>query len=202
MKLNHPIFAIALSSALFGCDAQDAPQLENDTVIAEDNVDIATEGDDASAGGGADEAAETGEEWQDSDGEVPAGAGIDGFGADIDPASVGFPTSSCRSGFNSPYTRICATPLRSQTQYLSAQASCRASRSRVCTREDYFYIYTGPNAGQYNANNRWLGNTVGDDQALCGNRDVTSYWDSDKWNFDGTCNVGDTKQYRCCHDRE
>lgn len=188
MTLQRSVLALSLLA--FGCDTegpqpQEAADAPDTSEVDEDIEEMDSEGD-----------------WVDSEGEEPVDGDIDEFGAPVDPQAVGFPTGSCRSGFNSPNSRICATPLRYNTQYYSAQASCRASRARVCSREDYFYIYTGPNAGSYNANGKWLGNSVGDDQALCGNRDVTSYWDSDKWNFDGTCNVNDVKEYRCCHDRE
>lgn len=202
MDVPRYLFTLALSSTFLGCDAQDPPVEQEEAFSDDVDEDIATESDTASSDDGADDSDGTDGQWQDSEGEPYADQGIGGFNGDVDPAAVGFPTSSCRSGFSSPLTRICTTPLRSSTGYLSAQLSCRSSRSRVCTREDYFYIYSGPNAGQYNANGRWLGNTVGDDQALCGNRDVTSQFDSRKFNFDGTCNVGNSKQYRCCHDRE
>lgn len=183
-SLSPLIVFLALAGA--GCDAQDpgAPEFSAEVAASDEDSD--------------------GAEWADSDGEDASWneASPDDFDAEIDPAEVGFPTSSCRSGFNQPHQRICVSGVRSSDRYLAAQRRCRASRARVCTREDYFYIYSGPNGGSYNANGQWLGNTVGDDQALCGNRSVTSRWDSDMWNFDGTCNVQDQRQFRCCHDDE
>ncbi|MEM6293544.1 MAG: hypothetical protein AAGA54_19885 [Myxococcota bacterium] len=190
MKITRFLFAFALSSALIGCDAQDSVEQEDASVDDADVEDFDAETD----------------AWVDSDGDAAADpAEIDGFNTNVDPAAVGFPTWSCRAGFAQAKPRLCvnsSTP--ANYNYASAQNYCRDRRSRVCTREDYAYIFGGSNppSASYNPKDYWLGNTTGDDQALCGNRDITWQWDNDRFNFDGTCNVSDQKRFRCCHDDE
>lgn len=190
MQITRCLFALALSSAFVGCDAQDTIEQEEAFI---DDADMEAPDDDTDA-------------WVDSDGGPGAhAADIDGFNVDVDPAAVGFPTGSCRPGFGQAKPRLCvnsSTP--ANYGYASAQNYCRDRRSRVCTREDYSYIFGGPNppSAYFNPKDYWLGNTVGDDQALCGNADVTWQWDNDRFNFDGTCSVTDKKRFRCCHDDE
>ena len=49
----------------------------------------------------------------------------------------------------------------------------------------------------------WIGPDLSaDDNALCGNRDITFDGDPDRTNFEGTCNKNDVRAYFCAHDRE
>lgn len=76
------------------------------------------------------------------------------------------------------------------------------SNPRVARYEDLVYVYqTIPwLAYRYNPNGLWLGNMVGDDRVLCGNRSVTMPYDPDIYNFEGTCNKSNERRFWCAYD--
>lgn len=119
-------------------------------------------------------------------------------------AAVGFPAPACRAGFREVGLRLCiTTTVQRATTYLVADALCRVRRARVATMEDLFYLYvTSYLAPSYNPNGRWLGNVVGDDRVLRGNRSITFNGDPDVFNFEGVANKNDRRGYWCAHDRE
>ena len=72
----------------------------------------------------------------------------------------------------------------------------------MASYEDFYYLYIHSNLdASYNPNGRWIGNMVADDNALCGNRDITFDGDPDRGNFEGTCNKTNNRPYWCAHDR-
>lgn len=125
-------------------------------------------------------------------------------GTEAGTTAVGFPAPVCRAGFRAVGGRLCiTTAAQTATIYLVADALCRVRRSRVATMEDLFYLYvTSSLAPAYNPNGRWLGNVVGDDRVLRGNRSVTFVGDPDAYNFEGVANENDRRSYWCAHDRE
>lgn len=74
--------------------------------------------------------------------------------------------------------------------------------ARVATHEDLSYIYTTvPNlAHYYNPKGKWIGNIVGDDRVLCGNRTIDRPYDGDIDNFEGTCDKRGQRKYWCAFD--
>lgn len=118
--------------------------------------------------------------------------------------NVGFPTAACRAGFTQAGNRLCInTFLQGANFYDNASTLCRNQFARVCTYEDLYYLYTQTALdGSYNPNGNWLGDFVGDDTVLCGNRDVTFNGDVDIFNFEGNCSKDAARNYWCCHDRE
>lgn len=119
-------------------------------------------------------------------------------------APVGFPQNSCRSGFqrSDPISRMCIQTLANFNRtYDDAAAFCRDRESRVCSYEDLFYLYVfGSTDSGFNPMGAWIGNIVGDDDVLCGNRSITGENDPDQNNFEGTCNKRDNRVFWCCHD--
>jgi hypothetical protein len=115
-----------------------------------------------------------------------------------------FPTGNCRAGFVQAGSRLCISQVaQNATRYRSAVRNCRNQRSQVCSYEDLTYLYYSTSLdANYNPNDMWIGNMVGDDSVLCGNRDVTSNSDSDISNFEETCDKNDQRSYWCCHDDE
>lgn len=86
--------------------------------------------------------------------------------------AAGFPAATCRSGYRQAGPRLCiSTNVQNATQYDTAARRCRVQRGRVATYEDlyYLYIHSGLDAS-YNPSGKWIGNMVGDDRVLCGNR--------------------------------
>ncbi|MEM7584192.1 MAG: hypothetical protein AAF560_12465 [Acidobacteriota bacterium] len=118
--------------------------------------------------------------------------------------SAGFPTSSCRSSFRQAASRLCIDQdEQNATTYDRAQARCRSRLAHVCSYEDLFYLYYYSSLdSSYNPNGLWLGDFVGDDQVLCGNKSITFNGDPDQYNFEGACNKSNSRQYYCCHDKE
>jgi hypothetical protein len=83
--------------------------------------------------------------------------------------------------------------------------NCRNQYGRVATYGDLYYLYRNTiQDASYNPNGKWLGpELTADDQALCGNADITQDRDGDQSNFEGTCNKGDWwRAYWCAHDKE
>jgi hypothetical protein len=87
--------------------------------------------------------------------------------------------------------------------YEHASLMCKRVSARVCTYEDFYAIYAAtPWAAYFNPNGKWIGNMVGDDDVLCGNKDVTYDGDPDVDNFEGVCNKHDAREYFCCRDTD
>lgn len=82
--------------------------------------------------------------------------------------------------------------------------SCRNKLAYVASYGDFRYLsFNTALEGLYNPNGRWIGPDLSaDDNALCGNRDITVDGDPDRTNFEGTCNKNDIRAYFCAHDRE
>ncbi len=119
-------------------------------------------------------------------------------------ANVGFPRSTCRSGYRQAGSRLCISPDEENARtFANAATFCRDRRGRVCSYTDlrYLYVRTGLDAS-YNPSGNWIGNFTGDDQALCGNRSITFNNDPDIGNFEGTCNRFNSRSFWCCHDDE
>lgn len=134
-----------------------------------------------------------------------AGSSSEGENVDdgqADPLSGGFPATSCRSGFTNGGSRLCiSTTAKDASTYLYASYYCRAYKSHVCTEEDLYYLYRASSLdASYDPNGKWLGNATGDDEALCGNRSITTDGDSDRENFETTCDKSGSRSYWCCHD--
>lgn len=118
------------------------------------------------------------------------------------PPSAGFPSATCRSGFINAGSRLCITSAtQNATSYRSATAACRDRLAHVCTHEDLSYLYLRSSLdASFNPSGKWIGNIVGDDDVLCGNKSVTFDNDPDTANFEGECNKADLRAYWCCHD--
>ena len=119
-------------------------------------------------------------------------------------AAAGFPTATCRSGFRQAGARLCiSSTTQNAARYEVASYRCRAKRARVATYEDlmYLYVYTSLDA-TYSPNGKWIGNIVGDDRVLFGNRSITSNNHSNIWNFEGVADKGNSRTYWCAHDDE
>ena len=159
------------------------------------------------------------DEWlvdTDGDGTVDLSeeiGGTDPYDATVYPGSdsepviedkVGFPSTSCRSGFRSASSRLCISiDERNATRYYYATTYCRDRRARVCTYEDMYYLYHRTSLdSSYNTYGMWLGDFVYDDIILCGNKHITYNNDPDIYNFEGHCHKREFRQYYCCHDRE
>ena len=110
----------------------------------------------------------------------------------------------CLSGYTpipSTGPGLCITALQSAQRYDEAQRLCRDKRGRVATYEDLFYLFRNTASDvSYNPYGRWIGNLVQDDGVLCGNADINYDDDPEIWNFEGTCNKTDNRQYWCTHD--
>ena len=120
-------------------------------------------------------------------------------------SAVGFPTAICRVGFIQAGPRLCITQaVQNAAQFDTAMVRCRNKRARIATYGDLYYLYLNTTAdATYNPNGKWLGeDLIQDDNALCGNRDITANGDSDQENFEGTCNKNDSRSYWCAHDDE
>jgi hypothetical protein len=118
--------------------------------------------------------------------------------------AAGFPTANCRVGFNAISTRLCITPVQPATTFETAMVLCRNKLAYVASYGDLRYLsFNTALEGLYNPNGRWIGPDLSaDDNALCGNRDITFDGDPDRTNFEGTCNKNDVRAYFCAHDRE
>ena len=78
----------------------------------------------------------------------------------------------------------------------------KVGNPRVATYEDLFHIYRwySSDAFRYDPKNKWIGNMVGDNKVLCGNRHVSYSSDPDRFDFEGTCNKSDTRSFWCAYD--
>lgn len=122
------------------------------------------------------------------------------------PQKVGFPFPVCRTSMRQPGPRLCIDVFaqRAETNQ-DASWRCRERFARVCTYEDLYYLYRVSSFDQsYNPNGKWIGGMQSDNNAMCGNRDVTFNEDPDTFDFEGNCHkwAGGGRQYWCCHDRE
>lgn len=135
----------------------------------------------------------------------PAPEGPDQI-ASNDPGEGAFPSGDCRDGFIQAGPRLCIDEtVRQQRRYRRAASDCRDSYAHVCTVEDLDYLFLNTNLDAYynpkqGNRQRWLGNYVGDDTALCGDRAVTQNNDPDIADFDAECGAQERHPYWCCHD--
>jgi hypothetical protein len=123
--------------------------------------------------------------------------------ADFQTRSSGVPVASCPTGFRSIANLFCISnnPLTAR-QFPTAVFTCRVARARIATYTDLFMVYFRADLIPfYNPLGRWIGpEHVGDDQAMCGNRNITAPGDADIGNFEGPCNKADTREYWCVRD--
>ena len=120
-------------------------------------------------------------------------------------SAAGFPTGVCRAGFIQAGPRLCISQfVQGAARFDTAMRLCRNQRAYVASYGDLFYLYLNTNLdANYNPIGKWLGpDLVGDDQALCGNRNITVNGDADQANFEGICNKADLRTYWCAHDDE
>jgi hypothetical protein len=119
-------------------------------------------------------------------------------------AQRGVPVASCPGGMRSIAGVFCihTDPIFPAKSFLDAALLCTLIKGRLATAHDLYAIYTLTTLEPlYNPQGRWIGpELVGDDQALCGNRQVTSGTDPDRVNFEGTCNKADLREYWCVRD--
>lgn len=118
------------------------------------------------------------------------------------PTQGGFPAVSCRAGFIQAGARLCISQFaKNATSYRNAVSACRNVKSNICSYEDMYYLYLNTNIdASYNSNGFWLGNSVGDNAVLHGNRSITFDNDPDIANFDGVDGNNGSRPYWCCHD--
>lgn len=124
---------------------------------------------------------------------------IDALGPDPQAA---FPNGNCRNGFQHAGPQLCISKkLRPKRRFQRAVNNCRKHRSTVCSYEDLTYLYLNTDDDEdYNPKNKWIGNIVGDNKVLCGNRAISYDGDPDWRNFEGVCNKNDKRRFWCCHD--
>ena len=76
----------------------------------------------------------------------------------------------------------------------NASVTCYQQGGHVCTYGELGAAcklgIAGADAGSING--KWIGNVTGDDGALCGNGGNCD-------NFEGGCNKGDNRQFKCCY---
>jgi len=123
--------------------------------------------------------------------------------ADVQARSSGVPTPSCPTGFRNIGQTLCISALPiSARQFPVAVLTCKSARARVATYGDLFTLYVSTELEPlYNPLSRWIGpELVGDDQALCGNRNITVNGDVDIGNFEGLCAKTDTREFWCVRD--
>lgn len=127
----------------------------------------------------------------------------DGVDAADAAADASFPATSCRSGYRQVSARLCiSVNVLNAATYANAMVYCRDRRGRVANYGDlrYLYVRSGLDSA-YNPRGRWIGNIIGDDRVLCGNKSITFNNDPDIGNFEGTCKRFDKRNYWCAHDR-
>ncbi|WP_106391710.1 hypothetical protein [Enhygromyxa salina] len=119
-----------------------------------------------------------------------------------DGLQADFPDGDCRSGFEHAGPRLCISEeLAPQRRYFRAANFCRRRHSTVCSYEDLTYLYLNTDDDEYyNPKNKWIGNMVDDNQALCGNRSIDYDNDPDWRDFEGVCDKFDRRRFWCCHD--
>lgn len=135
--------------------------------------------------------------------------GVTLLGMGAEPASAaGFPTAACRPGYIQAGTRLCINEFeQNAAQFDTAMRLCRNQRGYVASYGDLFYLYANTALdAAFNPSGKWLGpDLVGDDVALCGNRNITANGDADinsAEGFETTCNKNDSRSYWCAHDDE
>jgi hypothetical protein len=116
----------------------------------------------------------------------------------------GVPVASCPGGMRTIAGLFCihTNPIFPAKSFQDAAMLCKILKGRLATALDLYAIYVHTDLEVfYNPQGRWIGpELVGDDQALCGNRQVTSGTDPDRVNFEGTCNKADLREYWCALD--
>jgi hypothetical protein len=122
------------------------------------------------------------------------------------PANVsGFPTGSCRPGYIQAGPRLCISQKpRDENYYDDAIVDCRKQGGRVATYGDLYYLYiVTTQDATYDPKDKWIGNIVGDDDMLYGNKSITRNNDPDIYNFEGiNTNKSKKRMYWCAHDDE
>lgn len=113
----------------------------------------------------------------------------------------------CRSGFTQRGLYLCVTgrygPYPSSVRFELAAETCRNARARLCTYNDFFYIFNETSAdASYNPYNTYIGNVVADDGVLCGNASVPYNNHPNIWNFEGNCGYSGANSFFCCYDRD
>jgi hypothetical protein len=98
----------------------------------------------------------------------------------------------CPTGYTSPAPNLCISGWRLGATFNNAQADCFAEAAHVCTYAEFHYMWNqgGTNPGFITGD--WIGNVVDDDEVLCVNSTTNAS------NFEGTCDKGGTRDYRCC----
>jgi hypothetical protein len=118
----------------------------------------------------------------------------------------GVPTSSCDFSERLIDNVMCISSAPfSARSFSRAVLTCTSSKARVATYGDLFFLYKSGSVpvGSYDPLGRWIGpELVGDNQALCGNRAITSPFDPDIENFEGTCNKLINREFWCVRDRK
>jgi hypothetical protein len=85
-------------------------------------------------------------------------------------------------------------------RYDDAAYECRRIGYHVCSYEDLYFTYKVSGWEIYhNPQGHWIGNMVGDDKVLCGNKNITSDGDPDISNFEGVCSKSNKRKYWCCY---
>lgn len=89
--------------------------------------------------------------------------------------------------------KICVTGSQPANIYMNAQYECAHQFSgHVCTMSEYYYIYyQGDSSIISNSVQFWMGNTVGDNEALRINS-------GNEKDFEAVAGKGDSRSYRCC----
>lgn len=119
-----------------------------------------------------------------------------------DPPEAAFPAGSCRSGFVQAGVRLCIShTVQNATNWVGASLACTEKKGRICSYEDLSYIYYRTSLdASFSPNGKHLGNIVGDNQTLYGNKDITTDNDPDRYDFDAIGSWFDSRPYWCCHD--
>lgn len=119
----------------------------------------------------------------------------------VGPAAA---ATTCKPGYIQVAEWLCITWNEQwpPAPFEQTMAACRNAGARVASYGDLFYLYRKTNLdAHFNPNGKWLGPELSaDDQALCGNADITYDNDPDINNFEGTCNKHDWRTYWCAHD--
>jgi hypothetical protein len=97
------------------------------------------------------------------------------------------------------FAMTCGISICPAARYDVAAANCHAYGGRICTYEDFSYVFLTSNWELfYNTQGKWIGNMINDDEVFCGNRAITFNGDADIYNFEGHCNKSNLRQYWCC----
>ncbi len=103
--------------------------------------------------------------------------------------SLGATTQTNLGGITRSNT-ICATIRFGATNFNDAQNVCFALGGHLATYNDIYRLGLANGIGAVIANGDWIGHRTGDDDAYCVNGVNLT-------NFEGNCNKGDNRPYRC-----